>query len=77
MSAIERLRLLDVKNGGREKDKEILDEWDTGEKEDWEQFPGGGLGRGNSTYSTLSKRLGQVRTGDWGSKKPSSLKNFE
>jgi hypothetical protein len=36
------------------------------------------LGRG---YSTLSKRLGQVRTGDWGmsggKKKASSLRNQE
>jgi len=82
MGTIERLRLLDARGGMVE--KENLDDWDGGEKEEWDapqsQFPGAGLGRGYSTYSTLSKRLGQVRTGDWGipgSKKPSSLRNFE
>jgi WD repeat-containing protein 59 len=75
MSAIEKMRMLDRQNGGKEKER--LEDWDGGEKGDWESvnFPGGGLGRG---YSTLSKRLGQVRTGDWGmssgKKKPSSLR---
>lgn len=73
MSAIEHFRMLDAKNGV--KDKEKLDEWDTGEKEDWEeaQLPGA-FGKGHSTYSALSKRLA---TGDWGSKKASSLKSFK
>jgi hypothetical protein len=76
MSAIERLRMLD---GAGNNETDNLDEWDTGEKE-WDlssQFSRGGVGRGFSTYSTLSKRLGQVRNGDWGAKKASSLRNFE
>lgn len=73
MSAIEKMRLMDRKKAVKER----LEDWDGGEKEDWENlnFPSGGLGRG---YSTLSKRIGQVRTGDWGmsggKKKPSSLR---
>ena len=64
MSAIEKMRLLDRK-AGKEREGERLEDWDGGEKGDWESvnFPNGGLGRG---YSTLSERLGQVRTGDWG-----------
>ena len=78
LGAIERMRLLDAKNSSPE--KEELEDWDSGEKSDWDlaHFPSGGLGRG---YSTLSKRLGQVRTGDWGmsggKKKASSLRNQE
>lgn len=85
ISEFERLRLLDAQAG--DGDKETLDE-------EWQipQLPGGGLGIGqagqgipngvHSTYSTLSKRLGKVRSGDWGihgsgTKKPSSLRNFE
>lgn len=81
MGAIERMRILDQKNGAKSgKAKERLDEWDGAEKADWENinFPSGGLERG---YSTLNKRLGQVRTGDWGmssgKKKASSLRNQE
>ena len=76
MSAIEKMRLLD-RQAGKDRERERLEDWDSGEKGDWESInlPSGGLGRG---YSMLSKRLGQVRTGDWGmsggKKKPSSLK---
>jgi hypothetical protein len=79
MGAIERMRILDAANAS----KEHLDEWDSGEKDEWEtsQFPAGGLGKG---YSTLSKRLERVRTGDWGmagmagtKKKASSLRKEE
>lgn len=86
MSAIERLRALDAKN--RVAASEKLDDWDSGGKDDWEhsdtgltRVPSGasaGLGRG---YSTLSQRLGRVRTGDWSmsgaKKKTSSLRNQE
>jgi WD repeat-containing protein 59 len=81
MGAIEQMRKLDAMNGSNSgKDMQALDEWDVEEKADWEsvQFPSGGLGRG---YSTLSKRIGQVRTGDWGmssgKKRPSSLRKEE
>ena len=81
MGAIEQMRILDQKNEAKSrKAKERLDEWDEAEKADWEgiNFPSGGLGRG---YSTLSRRLGQVRAGDWGmssgKKKASSLRNQE
>ena len=76
MSEIEKMRKLDRQNGRNEKER--LEDWDGGEKGQWDSvnFPTGGLGRG---YSTLSKRLGQVRTGDWGmsgaKKKPSSLRS--
>ena len=75
MGAIELMR----KMNPQEDDKPTPDEWD-GEKSDWEniQFPNGGLGRG---YSTLSKRIGQVRTGDWGmpgvKKRPGSIRKEE
>ena len=86
MSAIERLRALDAKHHASASEK--LDDWDSGGKDDWEQSErglvrvpsgaSGGLGRG---YSTLSQRLGRVRTGDWtmsgGKKKTSSLRNQE
>ncbi|KAG0651709.1 putative RING finger and WD repeat-containing [Hyphodiscus hymeniophilus] len=74
MSAIEKMRLMDRPRGSSE---ERLEDWDGRENGDWEDVnvPSGGLGRG---YSTLSKRFGQVRTGDWGmsggKKKPSSLR---
>jgi WD repeat-containing protein 59 len=73
-SAIERMRVLDAQNAGKE--KELLPEWGGEEKSEWDNLdvPGGGMGRG---YSTLSKRLVGVRTGDWGmpsgKKKASSL----
>jgi hypothetical protein len=76
MGAIERMRILDANKLA----KEQLDDWDSGEKDDWEisHFPAAGLGRG---YSTLSKRLERVRTGDWGmqggKKKTSSLRKEE
>ena len=76
MSAIEKMRMLDRQSGGKEKER--LEDWDGREKGEWENvnFPAGGLGRG---YSTLSRRLGQVRTGDWsmsgGKRKPSSLRS--
>lgn len=75
MSAIEKMKKLDRQNSGSEKER--LDDWDGAETGEWENvnFPAGGLGRG---YSTLSKRLGQVRTSDWSmsgaKKKPSSLR---
>ncbi len=81
MGAIERIRLLDAKHESKgDKEKQALDDWDGEERDHWEalHIPSGGLGRG---YSTLSKRLGQVRNGDWGissgKKKPSSLRNEE
>ena len=76
MSAIEKMRMLDRQNGGKEKER--LEGSNGGEKGEWENvnFPAGGLGRG---YSTLGRRLGQVRTGDWsmsgGRKKSSSLRS--
>ena len=76
MSAIEKMRMLDRQNGGKE--KELLEGSNGGEKGEWENvnFPAGGSGRG---YSTLGRRLGQVRTGDWsmsgGRKKSSSLRS--
>lgn len=64
MGIIEKMRTLD-RNGGKSKgDRE--EEWEESEKGEWESaasIPSEGLGRG---YSTLSMRLGQVRTGDWG-----------
>lgn len=76
MGAIERMRMLNISNSIS--DKERLEDWDSGDKDDWEtssHTPSGGLGRG---YSTLSKRLERVRTGDWGmsvgKKKASSLR---
>ena len=70
---IEKMRLLDRH---RSRNEERLEDWDGEEKDDWEDVNGpSGLGRG---YSTLSKRLGQVRSGEWGmsgsKKKPSSLR---
>jgi hypothetical protein len=56
MNAMEKKRLMK---------KERLEDSDDGEKGEWESvnFSSKGFGRG---YSTLSKRLGQVRTGEWG-----------
>jgi len=78
MNAIERMRVLE----SRDREKEGLEDWESGEKDEWgsdmARVPSGGLGRG---YSTLSKRLGQVRSGEWGMssgrKKPSSLRKEE
>lgn len=77
-SAIERMRLLDKRAPTAfNKGKEPLDEWDGEGRTDWDNIvvPAGTLGMG---YSTFSKRLGQVRTGDWGmtsgKKKASSLR---
>jgi hypothetical protein len=71
MSAIEKMRMLDQQMGNKE---ERLEDWDSGERGDWD-FLSGGL---EKRYSTLSKRLGQVKTGDWGmsggKRKPSSLR---
>jgi WD40 repeat protein len=63
---LEQMRLLDRQSKAKElKEKERLQDYDG--KSDWESetllFPTGGLGKG---YSTLSKRIGQVRAGDWG-----------
>jgi hypothetical protein len=80
MGALERMRMLDTRMMA---EKERLEDWDTGEKEEWDVEStfggrGGGFGRG---YSTLSKRLERVRTGDWGissgKKRASSLRNEE
>jgi hypothetical protein len=79
-SAIERMRALDEKSSSMGKEQEPLHEWDGEAKSDWDtghlDIPGGGFGRG---YSTISKRLVGVRTGDWGmpsgKKKASSLRN--
>jgi hypothetical protein len=76
MSQIERMRALDAKQG---KETERLEDWDSTEKEDWQQesepAPGNGISR---QYSNLSQRFGRVRTGDWGmsggKKRPSSLR---
>ena len=83
MSALERMRMMDAQII-TEKEKERLEDWDAGEKEEWDVEStfggrGGGLGRG---YSTLSKKLERVRTGDWGmgsggKKRASSLRNEE
>ncbi|KAG9241870.1 hypothetical protein BJ878DRAFT_427148 [Calycina marina] len=84
ISAIERLRALDAENKGTES----LDDWNAGGKDEWDvgedltTMPSNastGFGRG---YSTLTQRLGRVRTGDWGinggKKKGSrSLRNVE
>ena len=70
MSALEKMRGIDAKK----EMEESLEDWDGEEKEVWEQVPAGGLGKG---YSTLSRSLGQVRTGDWGRRKGSSLKRGE
>lgn len=81
MGAIERMRVLDTRNLMVEKER--LEDWESGGKDEWEPpsasfQAGGGLGRG---YSTLSKRLERVRTGDWGmsggKKKASSLRKEE
>lgn len=77
MDAIERLRNLDKHASKGMKDHQDLEDWDVEVNADWEaHIPSGGLGRG---YSTLSKRLTQVRSGDWGmsavKKRPSSLRN--
>ena len=60
-SAIDKMRPLDRHMGENER----LDDWNGGEKSDWESinFPSGGKGR---EYPTLSKRFGQVKAGDWG-----------
>ncbi|KAJ8067290.1 hypothetical protein OCU04_004648 [Sclerotinia nivalis] len=60
-------------------DKEDVEEWvaPVEEKDEWENIniPSGGLGR---TPSTLTKRVEQVRSGDWNlKKKPSSLRKEE
>lgn len=74
MGAIEKIRLQDRQR--LRKEKERLDDWDINEREDWASAGFGGHGKG---HSTLSKRLGQVRAGDWGitggKKKASSLRN--
>lgn len=75
LDAIERLKLQDTNNSGKE--KEGLEDWDSGEQADWDmaQTLNGGPGRG---YPTLSRRFGQIRSGDWGisggKKKASSLR---
>jgi hypothetical protein len=80
MGAIERMRMLDAKSGSKAgKEKQALEDWDGEEKAEWEninfQAQGLGFGRG---YSTLTKRIDRVRTGDWGisspKKRPSSLR---
>lgn len=85
-SAIEQMRLLDAlhnKNKSKQPTEEWVEEkaeWSGHERADWEHigFPSSGLGKG---VSTLGRRLGQVRAGDWGmssgKKKPSSLRNEE
>jgi len=79
MGALERMRILDAKISSKSEEKQALEEWVGEEKPDWEIngmgiSAGGGLGRG---YSTL-RRIGQVRTGEWGGKKrPSSLRKEE
>lgn len=75
LGALERLRLLDAT--ASEKEKNGLEDWDTEEKSDppAAHHPSKGLGKG---YSTLSRRLGRVRTGEWGTsggkKKASGLR---
>jgi hypothetical protein len=75
LSALERMRQLDAESADRERNS--LDDWDIAEKSDppSAHTPSKKLGKG---YSTLSKRLGQVRSGEWGTplgkKKPSSLR---
>jgi hypothetical protein len=72
------MRALDKHASKGMKEKQDLDDWDVEMSVDWEaaQVPCGGLGRG---YSTLTKRLDQVRGGHWGmspeKKKPSSLRD--
>ncbi|KAH8811466.1 hypothetical protein F5884DRAFT_672600 [Xylogone sp. PMI_703] len=78
MGAIEMMRILDAKRIMEEKER--LTDWEAAEKGEWENLtaPNGGLGKG---YSTLSKRLVQVRSGDWGipgtRKKTRSLRKEE
>jgi hypothetical protein len=75
ISALERMKFLDA--GSPEKDKAGLEDWDTEDKSDPQlaHLPSRGLGK---EFSTLSRRLGRVRTGDWGTtsgkKKASSLR---
>lgn len=75
LSALERMRLLDVNRV--EKEKIELEDWDTEDKSDTQvtHHPSKALSKG---YSTLSRRLGRVRTGEWGTpggkKKANSLR---
>lgn len=77
MGAIELMRMQDAK--GIQDEKEKLEDWERTDRSDWENVPIShtGLGKG---YSTLSKRLVQVR-GDWGitgtKKKTRSLRKEE
>jgi hypothetical protein len=76
MSAIEKKSLIDRQRGGSD---ERLEDWDGGEKGEWENVnaPSGGLS--SRGYSTLGKRLVQGRTSHWGmsgeKKKASSLRS--
>lgn len=80
MGAIESMRALEEKNGVKATE-ESIDEWD--EKTDWEHMSPPPVGELVKPYNSLSRRLGQVRSGvgEWGmsgaKKKPSSLKNQE
>jgi hypothetical protein len=63
------------------------DEWDAGEKGDWESARAESISNVSisnaglaNRYSTLSKRIGQVRSGEWGTglkRKSSILKREE
>jgi hypothetical protein len=76
IGAMEKMRLLESRNVV--KARKDIEDWDGEEKREWENLPSGGLAK---PYSTLTRRIGQVRTGDWGMsaarKKPSSLRNEE
>lgn len=69
MGAIEHMRRLNSRSG--EKAKEKLDEWDAGDKGDWERIRvhDAGLGRG---YSTLSRRSRQGDLAKGAAKKKTS-----
>lgn len=75
LSALEQMRFLEA--NGSTVEKHGLEDWDVEEKGDppIPDLPGRGLGKG---YSTLGRRLGRVRAGDWGAgvgrKKPSGLR---
>ncbi|KAF4637262.1 hypothetical protein G7Y89_g837 [Cudoniella acicularis] len=76
-SAIEQMRLLDAKDFA-EHGNEPLTDWHGEEKSEWDNLsvPGGGLGMGYST--TITKKFGRVKHGDWGmssgKKRASSLR---
>jgi WD repeat-containing protein 59 len=78
LDALERMRLVDTK--GSAKESNSVEEWDTGGKSDFQvaHLPAKALGKG---YTTLSRRIGRVRTGDWGTnsgkKKASSSKKAD